>query len=160
MHQKFRKPLVIMSPKSLLRHPLATSTMEELAEGSFQPVLGDDLDPKNIQKVVLCSGKLYYELLEERQKRQDSTTALIRLEQLYPLPEARVMEEMAKYSADVKWVWAQEEPANMGAWSYLRTNTDWPLQRVSPAASAAPASGSHQAAHHIQHATIQKTFDC
>ena len=160
MHQKFRKPLVVMSPKSLLRHPLATSTMEELSAGQFQPVMGDDLDPKGIRKVVLCSGKLYYELLEERQKREDSQTALIRLEQLYPLPEAALQAELAKYPSDVKLVWAQEEPANMGAWSYLRTNTDLPLQRVSPAASAAPASGSHQAAHHIQHATIQKTFDC
>ena len=160
MHQKFRKPLVVMSPKSLLRHPLATSTMEELSAGQFQPVMGDDLDPKGIRKVVLCSGKLYYELLEERQKREDSQTALIRLEQLYPLPEAALEAELAKYPSDVKLVWAQEEPANMGAWSYLRTNTDLPLQRVSPAASAAPASGSHQAAHHTQHATIQKTFDC
>ena len=160
MHQKFRKPLVVMSPKSLLRHPKATSTMEELSGGQFQPVMGDDLDPKNVKKVVLCSGKLYYELLEERENRQDTTTALIRLEQLYPLPEEALEAELGKYAPIVKLVWAQEEPANMGAWSYLRTNTDLPLQRVSPSASAASASGSHQAAHHIQKATIQKTFDC
>ena len=160
MHQKFRKPLVVMSPKSLLRHPMATSPMEALSRGQFQTVIGDDLHPSNVKKVVLCSGKLYYELLEERTKRQDLTTAIIRLEQLYPFPEEALQTELQKYSADAPLIWSQEEPANMGAWSYLRTTTDLPLMRVSPNASAAPASGSHQSAHHIQHAIIQQTFDC
>ncbi|HAB31065.1 MAG TPA: hypothetical protein DCE13_00830, partial [Cryomorphaceae bacterium] len=86
--------------------------------------------------------------------------AIIRLEQLYPFPEEALQTELQKYSADAPLIWSQEEPANMGAWSYLRTTTDLPLMRVSPNASAAPASGSHQAAHHIQHAIIQQTFDC
>jgi 2-oxoglutarate dehydrogenase E1 component len=161
MHWSFRKPLVVMSPKSLLRHPKAVSTVEELTQGSFQPLIADTtVNPADVRKVVFCSGKLYYELEEARAERGCTDTAIVRLEQLYPIPVAQMQAELAKYPADAKLVWAQEEPANMGAWTFLLANCDLKLQRVSPPASAAPASGSHQAAHHIQHRLIAQTFDC
>ena len=156
----FRKPMVVMTPKSLLRHPRCTSTMEELATGRFREVMDDTLDPKKVEKVVFVSGKLYYELLEEREKRGDTTTALVRVEQLYPLPSNQIEDVLKRYTAAKKIVWAQEEPRNMGAWSYMALH--FPQQRplvVSPPESAAPASGSHQAAHAIQHKVIQDVFE-
>ena len=161
MHWSFRKPVVVMSPKSLLRHPKAVSTVDDLASGTFQPLIGDTtVNPADVNKVVFCSGKLYYELDEERSKRGATNTAIVRLEQLYPLPVAQMEAELAKYASDAKLVWAQEEPANMGAWTYLLANCELKLKRVSQPASAAPATGSHKAAHHIQHRLIAETFDC
>ena len=127
MLQKFRKPLVIMSPKSLLRHPLAVSKMEELGEGKFLPVIPDFIDERKVKKVVFCSGKIYYELLEERNRINDEGTAIIRLEQLYPLPKKEMDRQLSKYNKKVKLIWTQEEPANIGAWSYLRVKTDYPF---------------------------------
>ena len=117
----FRKPLVIMSPKSLLRHPRATNTIKEIAEGSFQEVINDQLisDPSKIEKVVLVSGKLYYELLEQREKANDTKTALVRLEQISPFPEW-ALEPVLKNFKNVKQiVWAQEEPKNMGSYQFV-----------------------------------------
>ena len=159
MHQKFRKPLVVMSPKSLLRHPMATSKMEDLSKGDFMPLIGDNLDKRKIRKLVFCSGKLFYELLEERNKRGDNKTALIRLEQLYPLPEKEINKELAMYAENIKLVWVQEEPANMGAWSYLRVNTEYPFKCISPKISASTAPGSKQSANQIQSTLITQTFD-
>ena len=159
MHQKFRKPLVVMSPKSLLRHPMATSKMEDLSKGDFMPLIGDDLDKRKIRKLVFCSGKLFYELLEERNKRGDNKTALIRLEQLYPLPEKEINKELAMYAENIKLIWVQEEPANMGAWSYLRVNTEYPFKCISPKISASTAPGSKQSANQIQSTLITQTFD-
>ena len=155
----FRKPLVVMTPKSLLRHPKAVSTRQELAEGTFQPVLGDTtVRPEAVTKVVFCSGKLYYELAEEREKHGHQQTALVRLEQLYPLDRDAVEAELSRYPQATQFLWAQEEPANMGAWSHMLEHFPIRLERVSPAASAAPASGSHQAAHKLQHALIHSVF--
>ena len=159
MHQKFRKPLIVMSPKSLLRHPMATSTMEDLSDGSFQTVIPDTLPKSGITRVVFCSGKLFYELLEERNNRKDMETAIIRLEQLYPLPKKEIDSELAKYEGKIKIIWAQEEPANMGAWTYLRVNTDYPFKCISPKISASTAPGSKQAATQIQKKIINKTFE-
>lgn len=119
--REFRKPLVIMSPKSLLRHPRATSTIEEIAKGSFQEVIADPFisDTKKIEKVVFVSGKLYYELLEEREKNRDTKTALVRLEQIAPFPAHRVQEVLKQYSNLKQIVWTQEEPKNMGSFSYV-----------------------------------------
>lgn len=117
----FRKPMVIMSPKSLLRHPRATNTIQEIAEGTFQEVINDQLisDPSKIEKVVLVSGKLYYELLEQREKANDTKTALIRLEQISPFPEW-ALEPVLKNFKNVKQiVWAQEEPKNMGSYQFV-----------------------------------------
>ncbi|HCS82020.1 MAG TPA: 2-oxoglutarate dehydrogenase E1 component [Alteromonas macleodii] len=113
-----RKPLIVMSPKSLLRHPLAVSSLEELAEGKFHNVIGeiDDIDPKNVKRVVMCSGKVYYDLLDQRRKNEQTDVAIIRLEQLYPFPQEECAKVVAQYSHVKDWVWCQEEPQNQGAW--------------------------------------------
>jgi 2-oxoglutarate dehydrogenase E1 component len=159
MLQKFRKPLVIMSPKSLLRHPLAVSKMEELGEGKFLPVIPDFIDERKVKKVVFCSGKIYYELLEERNRLNNEETAIIRLEQLYPLPKKEMDRQLSKYNKKVKLIWTQEEPANMGAWSYLRVKTDYSFECISPKVSASTAPGSKQAAEQVQKKLIIQTFE-
>ena len=113
-----RKPLIVMSPKSLLRHPLAVSSLEELAEGKFHNVIGeiDDIEPKNVKRVVMCSGKVYYDLLDQRRKNEQTDVAIIRLEQLYPFPQEECAKVVAQYSHVKDWVWCQEEPQNQGAW--------------------------------------------
>ena len=149
-----RKPLVVMSPKSLLRHPLATSQLDELVSGKFETVLPeiDALDNNNVVRLVLCGGKVYYELLEQRRKLGLTDVAIVRIEQLYPLPEARILEEIAKYPNLEQIMWAQEEPLNQGAWLYLAphlyvmvdehiTNAKVIKPSARPSA-AAPATGS------------------
>ncbi|MGQ8363917.1 2-oxoglutarate dehydrogenase E1 component [Glaciecola sp. 1036] len=118
MVRPMRKPLIVMSPKSLLRHPLAVSSLEELAEGKFHNVIAeiDELESKSVERVVMCSGKVYYDLLEERRKREQSNVAIIRIEQLYPFPQEEIKEIIAPYSHVKDWVWCQEEPQNQGAW--------------------------------------------
>ncbi|EBP4398235.1 2-oxoglutarate dehydrogenase E1 component [Salmonella enterica] len=113
-----RRPLVVMSPKSLLRHPLAVSTLDELANGSFQPAIGeiDELDPKAVKRVVMCSGKVYYDLLEQRRKNDQKDVAIVRIEQLYPFPHKAVQEALQPYAHVHDFVWCQEEPLNQGAW--------------------------------------------
>lgn len=113
-----RRPLIVMSPKSLLRHPLAISTLDELAEGSFQPAIGeiDALDPKGVKRVVMCAGKVYYDLLEQRRKNEQTDVAILRIEQLYPFPHQAVQEILKAYSHVQDFVWCQEEPLNQGAW--------------------------------------------
>ncbi len=113
-----RKPLIVMSPKSLLRHKEAISTLEELANGHFQTVIPetDALDAKKVTRVVLCSGKVYYELRGKRREKGLDNTAVIRLEQLYPFPEERLLAAIAPYVNLEEVVWCQEEPQNMGAW--------------------------------------------
>jgi len=118
-HWKFRKPLVIMSPKSLLRHPLAISNLSDLSNGSFQEVIGDRYAPEpSVKRVVLCTGKLYYELFNKREELKRMDVALVRLEQIHPFPEDRLAAELKRYpGAEV--VWVQEEPRNMGAWGFV-----------------------------------------
>ena len=155
----FRRPLVVMSPKSLLRHPRVKSTMEELANGSFQPIIPDfDVVPAEVTKVVLCSGKLYYELLEEREKIEANDVAIVRIEQLYPLDDIAIKDEIAKYANATQYVWAQEEPANMGAWTYMLWQMHQKLTLVSPVPSASTASGSNQVALQRQRETIERVF--
>ncbi|MBY0554011.1 2-oxoglutarate dehydrogenase E1 component [bacterium] len=117
----FRKPLIVMSPKSLLRHPRATSTIEEMAKGSFQEVINDPFitDAKKVEKIVFVSGKLYYELLEEREKTRDMSTALVRLEQIAPFPAHKVKEVLSQYTNAKKLIWTQEEPKNMGSFHFV-----------------------------------------
>jgi 2-oxoglutarate dehydrogenase E1 component len=113
-----RKPLIVMTPKSLLRHRLATSTLEDLARGQYQTILPeiDPLDPVQVQRVVLCSGRVYYDLLEQRRKDQRQDVAILRMEQLYPFPKDLLKEELQRYPNVQKYVWCQEEPKNQGAW--------------------------------------------
>ncbi|MEN0063418.1 MAG: 2-oxoglutarate dehydrogenase E1 component [Myxococcota bacterium] len=156
MLRSVRKPLIVMTPKSLLRHPQATSTLDELADGTFQPVIDDSEPPKKARRVVLCSGKVYYELLSHRQEHDIKNVALVRVEELYPFPKASMDAILAKYpKANV--VWCQEEPQNMGAWPYwLQTWIEMYPDRKFPRyvgrkAAASPATGSHQ-----QHLREQK----
>jgi 2-oxoglutarate dehydrogenase E1 component len=118
MVRPMRRPLIVMSPKSLLRHPLATSTLEELASGKFHNVIGeiDDIKPNDVKRVVFCSGKVYYELLEERRKREQKDVAIVRVEQLYPFPHEEMAEVLSQYQHVTDFVWCQEEPQNQGAW--------------------------------------------
>ena len=113
-----RRPLVVMSPKSLLRHPLAVSSLEELSTGVFKNIIGeiDEIDPKKVKRVVMCSGKVYYDLLEKRRENKQTDVAIIRIEQLYPFPIDEINAELAQYAHVTDWVWCQEEPMNQGAW--------------------------------------------
>lgn len=144
MYWPFRMPLVVMTPKSLLRHPKCVSTMDDLATGSFQEVIDDQFaDKKKVKKVAFCSGKLYYDLLQAREEKGNMDIALVRIEQIYPFPKQKLDEIVRSYKACKEWVWVQEEPENMGAWSFiLRKWTDLPLTLISRLESASPASGS------------------
>ena len=148
-----RKPLVVMSPKSLLRHKETVSTLEEIAEGSFQVVL-DEIDdtiiPENVRKIVVCSGKVYYDLLAERRKREITDIAIIRLEQLYPFPAKEYEACLLRYPNVKKIVWSQEEPKNQGAWYSSQHHFQRPIKKHFPKivlgyagreASAAAAAG-------------------
>ncbi|MBE2210771.1 MAG: 2-oxoglutarate dehydrogenase E1 component [Xanthomonadaceae bacterium] len=116
-----RKPLIVMTPKSLLRHKLAVSTLDELANGEFQHLIPDaKADPKAVKRVVLCSGKVYYDLLEDAEKRGQTDVAIIRVEQLYPFPRPQLTSELARYPLARDVIWCQEEPQNQGAWFQIR----------------------------------------
>lgn len=120
MHRPFRKPLVVFSPKSLLRHPMCQSPLADFTKGHFQEVIDDaGVNAKDVKRVVLCSGKIYYELLERRQKLNQNNVAIVRLEQLYPLPYDQLDLLRKKYNKSEQFVWVQEEPRNMGAWPYI-----------------------------------------
>ncbi|MEP5765651.1 MAG: 2-oxoglutarate dehydrogenase E1 component [Halieaceae bacterium] len=147
-----RRPLIVMSPKSLLRHKQATSSIEELASGEFHRVLGetDTLDPLKVRRVVLCSGKVYYDLRDARREREIDDIAILRAEKLYPFPERELEAELAHYPNLSDAVWCQEEPMNQGAWYssqhhmrrvFHRHNPDIYLRYVGRDASAAPAAG-------------------
>jgi 2-oxoglutarate dehydrogenase E1 component len=160
LHRDFRKPLVVMSPKSLLRHSQCVSSVSDLVNGRFQEVI-DDVSAlaTQVKKVVFCSGKLYYELLEEKEKLNADDTALVRLEQLYPFPKTQLEAIVGKYANAETYVWAQEEPENMGAWGFiLRHWRELPLHVVARSASATPASGSSKRAARRQRAVIEGVF--
>ena len=141
----FRKPLIIFTPKSLLRHPKATSEIKDFTQGRFIPVIDQKLiSAKNVKKVVFCSGKFYYDLLDYQEKNKIDDLALVRLEQLFPLPVKEIQEVLNKYSNAVDLVWAQEEPRNMGAWSHLLLHLEEArsFRVASRRFYCAPASGS------------------
>lgn len=136
----FRKPCIVFSPKSLLRHPGVVSPVKDFVKGSFQEVIDDpNTDGKGIKKVVLCSGKIYYDLVEGQQKKKNKEVALVRMEQLHPFPEKQLNTVLKKYKG-AKLVWVQEEPANMGYWTYILRNMQG-LELISRKASASPATG-------------------
>ncbi|MDF2254554.1 multifunctional oxoglutarate decarboxylase/oxoglutarate dehydrogenase thiamine pyrophosphate-binding subunit/dihydrolipoyllysine-residue succinyltransferase subunit [Streptantibioticus ferralitis] len=163
VHNPHHKPLIVFTPKSMLRLKAAASKVEEFTSGGFRPVIGDDaVDPDKVRKVVFCSGKVYYDLLAERTARKAEDVALIRIERLYPLPGEEIQAALAPFTKAQKFVWAQEEPANQGAWPFIALNlidhldlvlgaapdNADRLRRVSRPTSSAPAVGSakrHQA---------------
>ncbi|MGB5145456.1 MAG: 2-oxoglutarate dehydrogenase E1 component [Shewanella indica] len=157
-----RRPLVVMSPKSLLRHPLAVSSLDELANGQFQNVIGeiDTLDAAKVDRVVFCSGKVYYELLERRRKENIDNVALVRVEQLYPFPHEEMAVALKDYQHVTDFVWCQEEPQNQGAW-YCSQHHFWAaipkgaqLSYAGRDASAAPACGYPELHTHQQESLI------
>lgn len=144
MHRNYRSPLVIMTPKSLLRHKLAVSKLEDFAKNScFNAVLSDDLQVSSVKKVIFCSGKVYYDLFEEREKRQRKDIALVRLEQLYPYPQEEITVQLKKYKGAKQIIWCQEEHKNMGAWSYIKLRFDETvrIEYVGRDESASPSAG-------------------
>jgi 2-oxoglutarate dehydrogenase E1 component len=155
----WRKPLIVFTPKSLLRHVEAVSTLDELATGSFQRVIPDDVvDPAKVTRILLCSGKVYYDLAAERRKRKRDDVAIVRFEQLYPLSDA-LTNALARYPEGTPVVWVQEEPRNMGAWYFINARKDdlfadrHPVSLVSRAESASPATGS-TGAHALEQAML------
>ena len=119
MKRKHRKPLIVFTPKSLLRHPKVINSIEDLANGEFQEVIDDVINPKNVKKMVFCMGKFYYDLLAEREQNGREDVALIRIEQLFPLHKEKIQNIIDRYPNVEEYIWAQEEPRNMGAWSYM-----------------------------------------
>ncbi|OOE55712.1 MULTISPECIES: 2-oxoglutarate dehydrogenase E1 component [Salinivibrio] len=158
-----RRPLIVMSPKSLLRHPLCVSNLEDLTEGDFMPAIGemDDLEPSKVKRVVMCSGKVYYDLLQARREQEIDDVAIIRIEQLYPFPLEAVKNAIASYSNAKDFVWCQEEPQNQGAWYSSQHNfraalpKDATLTYAGRSASASPAVGYMSVHQKQQKALVQ-----
>jgi 2-oxoglutarate dehydrogenase E1 component len=161
MKNPARRPLIVFEPKSMLRLKAAASKLSDFTSGTFKPVIGDSAASK-ASRVILCSGKIYWELLAERTKLGDTTTALIRIEQLYPLPVNEIASEVSKYpSANLLWV--QDEPANQGPWPFIQANLSEhlggrELRRVSRRAAASPATGSIYVHEEEQKALIAEAF--
>jgi len=160
MLRKFRKPLVVMTPKSMLRNPASTSTLADLEHGQFQLVIGDSLaaDPAMVRRIVLCSGKVYYDVAAEHTKRGVRDVALVRIEQLYPFPRAEVRAELERYPNARELVWCQEEPQNQGAWYQIRHHLDIVSQGLTLSyagrpRSPAPACG-HTSTHNLEQAAL------
>jgi 2-oxoglutarate dehydrogenase E1 component len=163
--RRWRKPLVVMTPKSLLRHPRAVSTLNDLAEGGFCRTLPDARDPSaDTSRVLLCSGKVYYDLLEFREKHQRDDVAIVRVEQLYPLPDDVLRKRLEPYDEKTPLVWVQEEPRNMGAWPALclrfgpRLLDRYALSSVARPESASPATGSHATHKREQQELVERAF--
>ncbi len=141
----FRKPLILMTPKSLLRHPQAVSALKDLTDGRFSPVIDDPEATASVKKVIFCSGKIYYQLIVRRQQINASDTAIVRVEMLHPFPEKALASVIGRYKKATVWTWVQEEPENMGAWQFIQPRLapllKKPLSYVGRNASASPATG-------------------
>ncbi len=164
MLQPMEKPLIVFTPKGLLRHPECVSPLEAFSKGRFEEVLDDPESPKKVKKLIFCCGRIYYDLLAEKRRRGIEGMALIRIEQLYPFPEKQLKEVIAKYKGFDHCYWVQEEPENMGAWDFIRPllrpllPTKTPPNYIGRSRSASPAAGSF-ALHQKQHkALIEALF--
>jgi len=159
LHRPFRKPLIVFTPKGLLRHPKCVSSLKDLSQGSFQEVLDDAaVQAASVKRVLFCTGKIYYELLDMQQKQGRTDVAIVRLEQLYPFPLTQIQSILAKYKKIQDCFWVQEEPENMGAWTFIMRKFDADetlstagIQVISRKESSSPATGSPK-----QHATQQE----
>ncbi len=161
LKRNFRKPLVVFTPKKLLRYPKAVSSLQDMAEGRFQELLDDNsVSTEKVDTVVLCSGKVYYDIIEEKEKRKSGDNiAVVRVEQLYPFPRKQMDELTKKYGDDCKYIWMQEEPENMGAWTYmLRMCRKNHLEVISRRASGSPAAGSPRIFEKRHRALMEKLF--
>ncbi len=157
-----KKPLIIFTPKALLRHPMCVSSLNDFSQGHFHEVLDDPSQPQNPRRLFFCSGKFYYDLLQEREKRKATDVSIIRIEQLYPFPQAQLQEILQKYTAVAEMCWLQEESSNSGAWEYIRARFNQLLgakdavKYIGREQSASPAAGSH-ALHKKQLEQIMQT---
>jgi 2-oxoglutarate dehydrogenase E1 component len=163
--RQWRKPLAVMTPKSLLRHPKAISSLEDLTQGSFQRVLPETtVSPEATKRILLCTGKVYYDLLEYREETKRDDVAIIRLEQLYPLRPEAIERALEKYAEGTPVFWVQEEPGNMGAWNFMKIHfgdklfNRFPLSGIARAVSATPATGSAKRHKQEQTEIIHRAF--
>ncbi len=158
--REFTLPLVVLTPKSLLRHPKCVSTMHDLSNGAFQEVINDpNTDPESVLRVVLCSGKIYYDLLARKEQLEALDIAIIRIEQLYPFPKEQVLNALSSYPNAIQYLWVQEEPENMGAWNFV--NNQLPRLEIKPVtrqASGSPAVGLSKLHFLEQEEIIGKVF--
>ena len=156
----FRKPLVVFTPKSLLRHPRCVSALDEFTTGGFQELIDDaSVDAKAVRTVIFTQGKVHYDLAEHREKNGITDTALVRLEQIHPLPVEQMRAVFKKYAQAERYIWVQEEPQNMGAWQYIAMNaTDVKWEVIARPASGAPATGSSKRSANQQIAIIEQAF--
>ncbi|BBB00027.1 putative 2-oxoglutarate dehydrogenase [Actinacidiphila reveromycinica] len=174
VHNPHHKPLIVFTPKSMLRLKAAASKAEDFTTGQFQPVIGDTtVQPEAVRKVVFCTGKVYYDLIAEREKRGAGDVAIIRIERLYPLPGAEIQQALAPFTKAQKFVWAQEEPANQGAWPFIALNlidhldlvlgaapdNADRLRRVSRPSSSSPAVGSAKRHQEQQQNLVNEVFE-
>ena len=165
VHRGFRKPLIVMSPKSLLRHRRAVSRLDDFAAGAFRPVLGDprSQEPETVRRVLLCSGKIFYGLVQGRDERNWDGIAIIRLEQLYPFPTAELTDALRHYPRATDFCWVQEEPANQGAWSFVRGPVEALLEGrrlryIGRPEAASPATGSYKIHESEEQALVEQAL--
>jgi 2-oxoglutarate dehydrogenase E1 component len=142
LKREFRKPLICFTPKKLLRYPACVSKLEDFTKGNFNEVLDDNISTKNVKRIALCSGKIYYEMIEQREKEGADDIAFIRLEQLYPFPKKQLEKVLGKYNDVKEFLWVQEESENMGAWRFIDQNLrSWNLKYIGRDEAASPATG-------------------
>ncbi|GAL60906.1 2-oxoglutarate dehydrogenase E1 component [Algibacter lectus] len=159
MKRNYRKPLIVFTPKSLLRHPKAVSSLSDLASGQFEEVIDDTINPTNVKKLVFCTGKFYYDLLAEREELGNEDVALVRIEQLFPLHLEKIQSVIDKYPNVENYIWAQEEPRNMGAWSHMAQRMDLvKLEVISRPFNSVPAPGSSTRDKRRQRRVIDEVF--
>ena len=164
--RKWKKPLVVMTPKSLFRLAACTSTLEECATGKFQPIIPDTTvpDPEKVNRILMCSGRVYYDLIKKREAEKRDDMAILRLEELYPLHKTALHDLLSVYPEGTPVVWVQDEPENMGAWWFLRIHygerlfNKYPFSCVSRPPSASPATGSHSAHEREQTKLLAEAF--
>jgi 2-oxoglutarate dehydrogenase E1 component len=162
--RNWRKPLIVFTPKSLLRNPKVISSLEDCACGKFQRVLPDILNPQNVKRILICTGKVFYDLATYREEHKRNDVTIIRLEQLYPLHGGLLEDALKTYAEHTPALWVQEEPANMGAWRYLHEKFGkhlfgrFPFAPASRFESASPATGSSHAHKFEQENLVRRAF--
>ena len=158
LKREYRKPLIVFTPKSLLRHPRCTSSILDLSDGKFETIIDDTIPLESVDKLVLCSGKIFYELLERREQEKSENIALVRIEQLFPLDKQKIKQLIEKYKAK-EVIWVQEEPQNMGAWTFILSELRLlNIDVISRESSAATATGSSKTSTAEQNELINKVF--
>jgi 2-oxoglutarate dehydrogenase E1 component len=159
--QRLRKPLFVMTPKSLLRLPQAASSLDQFTQGGFDPVIGDAVAQDSVERVIVCSGKVYYDLMAEHEKGHNGRVAILRLEQFYPFPQTLLQQWMSVYTKAEEIFWTQEEPQNMGGWNFMRPRLEalakgrMEVRYVGRSPSASPATGSYTI-HQLEQAQLVK----